>query len=162
MALTPHEVPIPRPCEASFSAMSEVPSGRHCNTCDKTVHDLARLTERDARALIAGDERVCVRYSTTPAGTVRTAPEPLVPPGRLLAKVKPLMLAASALAASACGPAVDALPDAVLNRMSPGVYLGLRHPADFLDCLTTPGCDPFMPMTMGAPAPAPPSTPPSP
>jgi hypothetical protein len=155
MAIEPREVHIERPCEASFDAMSEVASGRYCDACDKTVHDLARMTEREVRALLARGESLCVRYVTTQSGTVRTAPTSTIPTSRLLAKAKPLVLAATALAASACGPTVDALPEAVVNRMPYGLHFALRHPLDFVDCLTTPGCDPTRPQLLGAIAPAP-------
>ena len=46
---------------------------RFCTKCARTVHDLSAMTERDARALVAGSaERRCVRFAVRPDGTVVT------------------------------------------------------------------------------------------
>jgi hypothetical protein len=54
----------------------------HCGHCDKAVHVLSNMTEREARAFM--DERagqdVCVTYAVRKDGSIRFAPEPVVAP----------------------------------------------------------------------------------
>ena len=66
---------VVRPCEESFEAMPGDARARHCDKCEKTVHDLASRTEVEVRAMLREakrrGERVCVRFARTPDGAVR-------------------------------------------------------------------------------------------
>lgn len=162
MTLPLEAIPIPSPCEESWDAMAPRADGRHCARCNYTVHDLSRKTEREISALLTSGERVCVRYVSTRFGTIRTAHDPVIPATRLLAKAKPALLAASALLAAACGPAVDALPSGVTSAMPSSLYRALRHPIDFVTDGFAPHCDVFGPgATAGEPMMPPPPPPPA-
>jgi hypothetical protein len=72
----------------------------HCDHCDRDVIDLARLTEREVRALkkrALGGERICVRYRVDGDGLIqlRRPPRP----------VRTAAVAAGLAALLACGAA---------------------------------------------------------
>lgn len=68
------DLPIPEPCNADWSAMRAVgATSRHCDHCDKAVHDLSAMSDLDARALLAND-RVCVRFHSDITGRVMHRP----------------------------------------------------------------------------------------
>jgi hypothetical protein len=163
MTLPLEAIHVPSPCEESWDAMAPRAGGRHCERCNYTVHDLSQKTEREISALLSSGERVCVRYVPTRFGTIRTAHDPVIPTSRLLAKARPALLAASAMLATACGPAVDALPSGVTNAMPGSLYSALRHPIDFVTNAFEPHCDVFGPgATAGEPMmPPTPTTPPA-
>lgn len=117
MALFVDEIVLHTPCDASWDAMTKVASGRHCAACDLTVHDLSSITEREVRTLMssAPDGTLCVHYVVRSDGTIRTAPETVIPPSRLLAKAKPMILAATTMFAAACDPRSDVRPDAAMR-----------------------------------------------
>ena len=66
------EVPIPSPCPADWNAMTGDARKRFCSTCDKHVHDLSAMTERQAR--VAAKPGSCVRYAHDRFGRIRHLP----------------------------------------------------------------------------------------
>ncbi len=70
------ELPIASPCQADFASMSPVAAlrekGRFCGDCKKVVHDLSKMTAREARSLLAAPktEGLCVRYLYDAAGEI--------------------------------------------------------------------------------------------
>jgi hypothetical protein len=58
------DAPIARPCGADWNAMSPRGTARFCGACDKLVHDLSALSEREARSLLRArsTEGLCIRY----------------------------------------------------------------------------------------------------
>ncbi len=65
------EAPIRTPCPARWDDMRGDDTHRHCDTCDKTVHNLSAMTEAEARAVVA-PKGVCVRYELdTGTGRIR-------------------------------------------------------------------------------------------
>lgn len=103
------------PCTADFSRMREVPGGRHCDDCDKVVHDLSSMSEADAREVLRSQppDRVCVRYVYEPDGRVVFGGVPrgvaIVPEHALSRKWKhTLALAAAAAATSAVAMLIEA------------------------------------------------------
>lgn len=66
------EVPIPAPCPADWNAMTGDARKRFCSTCDKHVHDLSAMTERQAR--VAAKPGSCVRYAHDRFGRIRHLP----------------------------------------------------------------------------------------
>ena len=142
MPLFAHEIQLRLPCDRSFDDMAPIAGGRHCDACDLTVQDVSALTEHEARVLLRTrhERRVCVAYRPLPDGTVRTAPERVVPSARLLRKARPAVFAAATLLA-ACGPAVDALPYSVQAKIPFVAEQALRHPVDFAQCVVSPACD---------------------
>lgn len=57
-------LPIAKPCHVDFDAMTRGDKSRFCGACKKQVHELTKLTESEARTLLAAPsaEGLCVRY----------------------------------------------------------------------------------------------------
>jgi hypothetical protein len=57
-------LPIAEPCQVDFDAMLRGEKSRFCGACKKHVHELTKLTEAEARTLLAtpSTEGLCVRY----------------------------------------------------------------------------------------------------
>jgi hypothetical protein len=66
------DIAIPLPCTVDWQKMTPRDGGRFCGDCKKVVRDLSKLTEADARALLATPPRegLCVRYLADKHGTV--------------------------------------------------------------------------------------------
>jgi len=76
------DLPIPRPCDASWDEMEGDAVRRFCRKCEKHVHNLSALTEDEARRLLAAERpgRLCVQYAARPDGEIVfgwSAPIPL-------------------------------------------------------------------------------------
>jgi hypothetical protein len=95
--------------------------GRFCGACRKVVHELARMSERDARALLASPptEGLCVRYIHDERGEIVFRQSDVIPLARLarraaavaLAVVLPMTIAACSGGERMMGsPAVPSLP----------------------------------------------------
>src|SRR5687768_11343989 len=59
------DLPIESPCGQDFSGMK--PAGmrkRFCDTCKMHVHDLSKMTRREAKTLLSSEETegLCIRY----------------------------------------------------------------------------------------------------
>ena len=68
------ELHIDEPCSARWSEMSGAAQTRFCSQCSKHVHDLSAMTEPEARQVIQTVAEPCVRYTSTPDGTIRFKP----------------------------------------------------------------------------------------
>lgn len=90
------QLPIHQPCDENFEAMRGTVERRFCQACEHHVHDLSRLTEAEARALVRGPGRVCVRYRVGPDGYIRFKPAKLAGPAAFVAAIS--------LAMAACTP----------------------------------------------------------
>lgn len=81
------DAPIATPCGADWKAMSPRGGARLCGQCDKLVHDLSAMNERDARSLLATrpTEGLCIRYLHDATGEIWFGPqaERVVPASRL-------------------------------------------------------------------------------
>lgn len=101
------DLPIASPCAADWTTMTLSDRGRFCGECKKVVHELARLTEGEARALLAAPptEGLCVRYVHDTTGDILFRPD-VVPVTRLArarrAAVAVLAAASLPLAAAGC------------------------------------------------------------
>ena len=72
-ATLPFEVAIEKPCEESWAAMAGGARARHCELCDKKVHDFASMTSREIAKLLAqSDGRVCARMTRRENGSLVT------------------------------------------------------------------------------------------
>lgn len=106
------DVPITTPCGADWSDMTAVDArARLCASCNKVVHDLSAMDERDVRRTVSAGP-VCVRYLYDAHGRVLFgAPEgaTVVPASALLSKaarnkwLRAAALAATAIVFEACG-----------------------------------------------------------
>jgi hypothetical protein len=102
------DLPIPSPCNADWNTMTAAGRKRFCADCKKHVHDLSKLTEPEAQALLAAppSEGLCVRYIYNTRGDVmfQVVDTSLVPASNLnraKAQLRASALAvASALAAT--------------------------------------------------------------
>ena len=105
-------LPITGPCPIDLDAIGFDRSSKrsHCGHCEKSVHVLSNMTEREARAFMTQNagKNLCVSYARTKDGTVQFKPEPsaqLVPLARLARR--PAAAAAGlglAMALAACTP----------------------------------------------------------
>jgi hypothetical protein len=77
----PIDLSIPEPCHQPWRAMSGDAAQRHCPSCNKTVHNLASLNQRQIEDLIrASDGPVCARVTRRRDGSVvmaESSPQPL-------------------------------------------------------------------------------------
>lgn len=83
---------IPEPCTEDWQSMSGDERSRHCQRCDKSVHNVSELRE-DAIVELVG-QGACVRLSIDASGTLLTAE----PRGRLAR----IALSAALVALAAC------------------------------------------------------------
>jgi hypothetical protein len=114
------DLPIAEPCSADWSTMTLADRGRFCGACKKVVHELTRLTERQARALLASPptEGLCVRYVHDHTGEIVFRPE--VPVSALTRmKRAAAVLAAASLPLGLTGCMGAATPPAVMGAPPP-------------------------------------------
>ena len=98
------ELSIPIPCQVDWDTMTPAGRARFCGECRTHVHDLSRLREAEARALLGSRADLCVRYVVDELGAIRFANEALVPAASLV-KARRVAVAALAVATlAACGP----------------------------------------------------------
>lgn len=93
------EVSLPRPCGENWDAMAPQGCNRHCDVCQATIHDLSRLTLKQAESLLASGDKVCVRAQVSPDGSVALT-DSGASPRRMVARGA--ATAAVALALAAC------------------------------------------------------------
>src|SRR5271163_2982243 len=99
------DIPIAIPCQADWTTMTLADRGRFCGACRKVVRELGRMTETEARALLASPptEGLCVRYIHDERGEIVFRPD-VVPLARLARKAVALALAVVLpVSACACG-----------------------------------------------------------
>jgi hypothetical protein len=76
-------LPLKFRCGEDWRAMTPVAGGRACGACDRVVHDLSAMSEREAARFMAEKRGtgVCLRYEAYADGTVvyRQAPPRLAP-----------------------------------------------------------------------------------
>lgn len=74
--LTLEQIQIASPCQASWASMQGDERTRHCGECKKDVHDLSKMTRREAEALVSSvgvdGHRPCIRMWVRADGTVIT------------------------------------------------------------------------------------------
>jgi len=108
------DLPIPTPCHEDWDTMTVVGKTLFCAACKKHVHDLTRMTEAEAREVLArrGAEELCVRYLHDAYGDLvfRMVAPPLVPPSRLAGAKRALALGASIAGVSAIAACASAPP----------------------------------------------------
>lgn len=65
------KIGINEPCNADWEAMTGSSSCKFCDACEKSVHNLSAMTEREATALVATESDLCVRYQRDAVGQIR-------------------------------------------------------------------------------------------
>lgn len=66
-------LPMAYRCDADYDAMSPVAGGRLCGSCDRVVHDLSAMSEREAARFMSrprDGHRACLKYDVRPDGSV--------------------------------------------------------------------------------------------
>lgn len=105
---------IASPCSADWDEMVGNQQVRFCQHCSMYIHDLSKITRKDAIRLVAASKgKLCVRYLRRPDGTVETASRaaPVSQVKRRLSRIAAgaftasLSLASNAAAVSAARPA---------------------------------------------------------
>lgn len=125
MATKASEIGIKDPCHVDWTKMTPAEGGRFCGDCKKVVRDLSKLTEREARALVAKEryEGLCVRMLVDRDGNVFFGGDKLVS-ASLLSKAKRAAMAAAAialpLATNACAEDQQATDEQHLTPMQGG------------------------------------------
>ena len=73
----PFEASIAKPCQQQWTAMSGSASARHCDSCQKTVHNFATLTPRQIERLVhQSNGHLCARITHREDGSIITGREP--------------------------------------------------------------------------------------
>jgi hypothetical protein len=150
------DIPIATPCSADWTTMTLADRGRFCGDCKKVVRELAQLTEREARALLAAPptEGLCVRYVHDTTGEIVFRPD-VVPVSRLarMRRAAAVALAAASLplAAAGCMGAAP-MPPPVMGAPPPPT----TQPPETMGEVTMGGVRPPSP---DVPPPAPPAPP---
>ena len=67
------KVSFPKPCSEPWDGMGPRGCNRHCASCDRIVHDLAKLTVEQVEQLLDTDEKVCVRAEFDRQGRIKSA-----------------------------------------------------------------------------------------
>ena len=131
------EASIGTACGADWKTMQPRGTARLCDTCDKLVHNLSAMTERDARRLLRQPLRqsLCIRYLHDAEGNVwfgSDVSEALIPANRIVRGGLAIAASAAALALTpllteACGGA-SPYDDAYSRGADAGAN-GPREPA---------------------------------
>ena len=107
--MTDTHIEFPEPCHEDWDAMHPLGRARHCDNCDKPVHDLTQYTPEEADAVIQGaGGPACLRAQIAADGRVLTKPSRM---GKLLmaAVVAPAIYIALAAAGAAADPTTGAI-----------------------------------------------------
>ncbi len=91
---------IKRPCPRAWASERERREIQHCDSCDTTIVNLSRLTQKEARRKYDAGQLKCVRYHAGPDG----APIFRQPPPNMMYKAAAVGLAASLAACSPVPP----------------------------------------------------------
>jgi len=106
-------IEFPEPCQEDWDGMHPLGRARHCDSCDKPVHDLTQYTPEEADALIHGaGGPACLRAHIAADGRVITKPSPF---GKLLtaAVAAPAIFIALAAVGAAADPTTGAISGSV-------------------------------------------------
>lgn len=110
--ITRSELPIASPCHVDFASMTRKDAMRRfCGDCKKHVHDLTRMTEAEAKELLATREAasLCVRYLADDRGQVVFLPD--VPSSQLNPRKRArLATLAAAAVVAAVAPGCSTTP----------------------------------------------------
>lgn len=112
MAMKATELGIKAPCTLDWTKMTPAEGGRFCGDCKKVVRDLSKMTEAEARALVAKEryEGLCVQMLVDRDGNVFFGGDELVS-ASLLSKAKRAAMAAAAIALPLATNACTAMSD---------------------------------------------------
>lgn len=98
------DIRIPEPCNEDWGRMTPKQRGRFCGACQKKVHDLSAMSEKDAENILQSGGDICVSYLSDKAGAVQFQPQRIVPVGRLFRRASATAAAGLSIALAACAP----------------------------------------------------------
>src|ERR1043165_9567421 len=78
MSLNRRQLPIASPCQEFVGRQATATEPAFCTRCEKSVHDLTRMTEAQVITLLAKNlgGRVCVSYRARADGAIALRPTP--------------------------------------------------------------------------------------
>ena len=128
---------IASPCAAEWDEMVGNEQVRFCRHCSLHVHDLSKITAKDAMKLVASSRgTLCVRYYRRPDGTVQTAASapPLTHIKRRLSRLAAgafgaTLSLASPAAAQSAPPAEGSQPAAIQPALGRALFNGGQTPS---------------------------------
>ncbi len=110
-------IQVASPCSADWDEMVGNEQVRFCRECSLYVHDLSRVTRKDALALVAASQgQLCVRYYKRPDGRLRTD-ERAAPLGNVRRRLSRLAAGAFSATLSLASNAAAQNPEPTLGRM---------------------------------------------
>lgn len=62
------QIKIPQPCHENWHLMSPENRGRHCQKCDKVVHDFTGYSDAELKAFFEREQGGCGRFKTSQLG----------------------------------------------------------------------------------------------
>jgi hypothetical protein len=105
MSRLPFEISVAQPCTQRWSGMTGSNARRHCESCNKQVHNFAAMTAREIGQLVAfSDGHLCGRISREADGQVITAAQLNRPVAARIALAASLSIASLAGAQSTNPP----------------------------------------------------------
>lgn len=147
------DIRIPEPCNEDWGQMTPEQRGRFCGACQKKVHDLSAMSEKEAKNVLKSGGDICVSYLSDKAGAVQFQPERIVPVGRLFRRASATAAAGLSIALAACAPHGEGptIEDAETEQAA---FLEV-HPSipDAEPCNATPPEAPELIRTAGEPMP---------
>ena len=144
------DVSIASPCAADWSTMTLADRGRFCGSCRKVVHELTRLSERQARALLASPptEGLCVRYIHDASGEILFRQRDVIPLARLARRAAAVALAvALPMSAAACATHTATMGSCAIPNVPPAP----TDTAVMMGGVAPPMPDPNPPMPVAKP-----------
>lgn len=65
-------IEVKSPCHARWDEMDGDQRSRHCQLCEKSVHNFSELQSKSVSELVATGEKVCIRFRRNPDGSIVT------------------------------------------------------------------------------------------
>lgn len=74
--MNPTQIQIPKPCHADWNEMTPEQKGRFCHSCQKTVYDFTRSTDRTILEKFQSEANICGRFTPEQLDREMQLPKP--------------------------------------------------------------------------------------